>query len=181
MPAASGMLGREVASIGSTGGITGSCMGPVKQSVARPARCRRHGEGIMSGVTDAPSTGPWTQVSPWLLAALLGGAGAMHFVAPEPYLRIVPDALPAPGLLVAVSGAAEIACGALVAWPRTRRVGGWATAALFVAVFPANVQMALDSRSWPPLAQAAAWGRLPLQVPLVWCAVVVARRAGRAR
>lgn len=122
--------------------------------------------------------GPVSRASPWLLAALLGGAGVLHLVVPGPYVRIVPDVLPQPELLVAASGVAEIACGALVAWPRTRRLGGWASAALFVAVLPANVQMALDSRAWSPLAQAAAWGRLPLQVPLVWWAVLVARRAG---
>jgi len=120
--------------------------------------------------------------SPYLLSVLLLAAGINHFVNPEAYDRIIPRALPAPRTLTYVSGIAEIACAAAVAVPRTRRVGAWATAALFVAVFPANVSMALDGGlpdSDGLLSSAAvAWLRLPLQVPLVWWAVRVAR--GRA-
>ncbi|HEV2087466.1 MAG TPA: hypothetical protein VGR21_04045 [Cryptosporangiaceae bacterium] len=122
----------------------------------------------------------WARASPWLLAALLAGAGVLHFVAPQPYLRIIPKALPEPELLVAASGVVELACAGLVAHPRTRRLGGWAAAALFVVVFPANVQMALDAGRGPAWYQAVAWARLPLQVPLVWWGVAVARQAGRA-
>jgi uncharacterized membrane protein len=125
----------------------------------------------------------WKRSSPWLLAGLLAGAGVTHFVTPGPYRRIVPKALPEPEFLVAASGVAELACAALVANPRTRRFGGWASAALFVAVFPANVQMALDSGRavgsghFPGWYRAVAWARLPVQIPLVWWAAAVARRA----
>jgi uncharacterized membrane protein len=65
----------------------------------------------------------------------------------------------------------------LVAVPRTRRVGGWATAALFVVVFPANVQMALDSGDASGWYRTAVWARVPLQVPLVlWAAVLAGRQ-----
>lgn len=108
------------------------------------------------------------------LAALVAGSGVAHFVAPELYERIVPRSLGHARVLVQASGAAEVAGGLLLALPRTRRLGGWVVAALLVAVFPANVQMALDggvpgSRSFlaSPLL---AWLRLPLQVPLVWWA-----------
>jgi uncharacterized membrane protein len=121
----------------------------------------------------------WKRSSPWLLAGLLAGAGVLHFAAPRPYVKIIPKALPEPELLVAASGAAELTCAALVAHPRTRRFGGWAAAALFVAVFPANVQMALDSRRGSTAYQVASWARLPLQLPLVWWAAAVARRAAR--
>jgi uncharacterized membrane protein len=121
----------------------------------------------------------WKRSSPWLLAGLLAGAGVLHFAAPRPYVKIIPKAMPEPELLVAVSGAAELACAALVAHPRTRRFGGWAAAALFVAVFPANVQMALDSGRGSTAYQVASWARLPLQIPLVWWAAAVARRAAR--
>ena len=57
---------------------------------------------------------------------------------------------------------------------RTRRLGGWATAALFVAVFPGNVTMVVTART--PRARAVTLARLPLQVPLVLWAVRVARR-----
>jgi uncharacterized membrane protein len=119
------------------------------------------------------------RLSPWLLAGLLAAAGAMHFAAPDPYIRIVPRALPAPGALVALSGVAELACAVLVAVPRTRRIGGWATAALFVAVFPANVRMALDSAHADGWYRAVVWARLPLQVPLIAWAVTVALGRGR--
>lgn len=120
--------------------------------------------------------------SPYLLAALLGGAGALHFAIPAPYATIVPPQLGSPRAWVAASGVAEVACAAAVTVARTRRLGGWASAALFVAVFPANVQMALEGGAPGvdgPLGSAAmAWLRLPLQVPLVLWAVSVARRKG---
>src|SRR5579862_286966 len=101
------------------------------------------------------------------LAALLGFAGIAHFVNPGFFDDIVPHALPLPPRTwTHVSGAAELACAVAVARPATRRVGGLAAAALFVAVFPANVQMAVDWRRRPALERAGAYGRLPLQVPL---------------
>jgi uncharacterized membrane protein len=114
--------------------------------------------------------------SPWLLAGLLVAAGTTHVVAPAPYVRIVPRALPAPEALVALSGVVELTCAVLVAVPRTRRIGAWATVVLFVAVFPANVQMAIDSGDGAGWYRAVAWARVPLQVPLVLWAVGVARR-----
>jgi len=120
----------------------------------------------------------WQRAAPWLLAGLLGVAGTAHFLAPDSYQRTIPSALPFPRELVYASGVAELLCGAGLAFRRTRRVAGWATAALFVAVFPANVQMALAGRSGAsPLHQAILWVRLPLQVPLVVWAAQVARRA----
>ncbi|PZS30064.1 MAG: hypothetical protein DLM59_11775 [Pseudonocardiales bacterium] len=118
----------------------------------------------------------WQRAAPWLLAGLLGVAGTAHFLAPDSYQRTIPAALPYPRELVYVSGVAELLCGAGLTYRRTRRVAGWATAALFVAVFPANVQMALAGRDASPLHQAILWVRLPLQVPLVLWAAGVARR-----
>ncbi|MDQ6649379.1 MAG: hypothetical protein M3Z02_04605 [Actinomycetota bacterium] len=123
------------------------------------------------------------QISPYLLAGLLAAAGVTHFVHPEPYARIVPHVLPARRALVALSGLAELACAAALVAPRTRRLAGWATAGLFVAVFPANVQMALDAGAPGTsglLGPAVAWLRLPVQVPLVIWAVHVARTARSA-
>lgn len=112
--------------------------------------------------------------SPYVLAGVLVGAGALHLLFPGPYIEIVPAALPAPGRLVFVSGVAEIACGLAVLVPRTRRAGGLAAAALFVAVFPANVQMVVDAHG---LGRALAALRLPLQIPLVMWAWQVRRTA----
>lgn len=111
------------------------------------------------------------------LAALLGVAGATHFTRPKFYDVIVPESLPGtPRQWTYASGAAELAVAAAVATPRTRRLGGFAAAALFLAVFPANVKMALDFREKSPKARALAYGRLPLQLPLVAWAWKVARQ-----
>jgi uncharacterized membrane protein len=106
------------------------------------------------------------------LCALIGGSGVLHFLVPAPYRRIVPASRrPQATAVVAVSGICEIVCAALLAAPRTRRLGAYATAALLVAVFPANIQMALDTLhpgvSHSPVVTAAVWLRLPLQYPLI--------------
>lgn len=115
------------------------------------------------------------RASPYLLAALLAAAGVTHLLRPEPYVSIVPRLLPAPRALVYLSGLAELGCAAGLCFRRTRAPAAWATAALFVAVFPANVQMALDAGGRSPAYLAAVWGRVPLQVPLVLWAVRTAR------
>ena len=123
----------------------------------------------------------WRSASPYLLAGLLTVTGSLHFIAPRPYAEIVPEQLPSPYGLVYASGVAELLCAAGLAVPRTRRVAAWATAALFVVVFPANVKMALDSTDRSVLYQAGVWARLPVQVPLVLWAVSIARRARPAQ
>ncbi|MDT0380044.1 hypothetical protein RM572_14875 [Streptomyces sp. DSM 42041] len=114
------------------------------------------------------------------LAALLIGAGALHFARPEPFDTIVPRSLPGPPRRwTHLSGAAELAVGAAVAHPRTRRLGGYAAAALFAAVFPANVRMARDWRDRPAPLRYGAYARLPLQAPLILWALHVAHHAER--
>lgn len=119
------------------------------------------------------------RASPWLLVALLAGGGTLHFLRPEPYDALIPPFLPEPRLWTWGSGVAELVCAAAVAHPRTRRAGALATALLFVAVFPGNVQMALDAAS--PSGRLVAYARLPLQVPLVLWALQVRRDAGWRR
>ncbi len=121
-------------------------------------------------------TTPRSPRSPIILAGLLATAGVAHFAVPEQFDATIPRALPgSPRGWTYVSGAAELALAAGVAHPRTRRTAAFAAAAFFVAVFPANVQMAVDWRDRPAPQRALAFGRLPLQVPLVlW-----ARRVGR--
>ncbi|MET9627321.1 hypothetical protein ABZX92_07640 [Lentzea sp. NPDC006480] len=112
------------------------------------------------------------------LAALLGLAGVTHFTRPKNYDAIVPRSLPGtPRQWTYVSGVAELALATAVAVPRTRKLGGVLAAAFFVAVFPANVKMALDFRTKSPKARALAYGRLPLQIPLVAWAWKVAKAA----
>jgi uncharacterized membrane protein len=117
--------------------------------------------------------------SPYLLAGLLTVTGTLHFVVPKVFASIIPPQLPARYALVYASGAAELACAAGLAVPRTRRVAGWATALLFVSVFPANVQMALDAGDRSAAYRAATYARLPIQVPLVLWAISVARVSRR--
>ncbi|MBR7838553.1 hypothetical protein KDL01_35125 [Actinospica durhamensis] len=112
------------------------------------------------------------------LAGLLAAAGVTHLTKPGPYDRLVPKALPGQARWWTYgSGVAELAVAAAVALPATRRTGASAAAGLFAAVFPANVKMAWDWRHRGPLARTVAYGRLPVQVPLVVWALAVRRGA----
>jgi len=114
--------------------------------------------------------------SPLLLAGLLATAGVTHFAAPRSYDETIPSGLPGSRRAwTYASGVVELALAAGVVLPRTRRTAALATAAFFVGVFPANVKMALDWRHRPAPQKAAAFGRLPLQVPLILWARGVAR------
>jgi uncharacterized membrane protein len=107
------------------------------------------------------------RISIYLLALLFVGAGVLHFVAPAPYLRIMPPYLPTPLLLVYISGAAEIAGGIGLLLPATRRLAGWGLLALLVAVFPANVYMLQAHGTGMAVPLWALWLRLPLQLVLM--------------
>ena len=97
-------------------------------------------------------------------------AGVNHFVDPDFYLAMMPPFLPAHAFLVAASGVFEIMGGVAVLIPRVRRAAGWGLVALLVAVFPANLYMALNAALFPDLPEAALWGRLPFQLVFVaWC------------
>jgi uncharacterized membrane protein len=110
------------------------------------------------------------------LAGLLGVSGIGHFARPGFFDSIAPRSLPGePRFWTHASGVAELGVAAAVAVPRTRRLGGYAAAALFVGVFPANVSMALRWSDRSPREKAIAYGRLPLQVPLVVWALRLAR------
>lgn len=103
-----------------------------------------------------------------LLASIFAVSGLLHFVRPRPFERIVPRGLPRRRELVYASGAVELACAAGLVVPSTRRLAGLASAGLLVAVFPANVQMALDiGRGRSTVATVAAVLRLPMQWPLI--------------
>jgi uncharacterized membrane protein len=111
------------------------------------------------------------------------GSGALHFLVPGLYARIVPRWVGDRKRVVLASGVVELVCGGLLLGRKTQAAGGWLTAALLVAVFPANVQMVLDvgtehqaAAGVPPgVFRVLGTARLPLQVPLVLRAVRVAR------
>ena len=93
----------------------------------------------------------------------------MHFVRPATYEAIVPTQLGHAGVLVAISGLAEIAGGLGLMIPRTRRAAGIGLIALLVAVWPANWYMALEAPRFAAIAPAWVWwARVPLQVLLLW-------------
>ncbi len=115
----------------------------------------------------------------FLLALLFTGAGINHFINPVFYLRMMPPYLPWHGALVAISGVAEIAIGLGLLIPRTVRLSAWAAIALLVAVFPANVQMALHPETFPEFSPTALLVRLPLQGVLIVWAFWFTRRNSR--
>ena len=115
------------------------------------------------------------------MGAVLIGMGALHFAAPKPFDSIVPAELPgSQRFYTLASGVSEVAVGGLLVAPNARRVGALAAIALFVGVFPANVNMV---RLWfkepakPLPMRVAAIARLPLQVPMIIQALRVYRES----
>ncbi|MEA5365709.1 hypothetical protein VA596_39720 [Amycolatopsis sp., V23-08] len=109
-----------------------------------------------------------------VLAGALGFMGVLHFVAPKPFDGLIPRSLPGSRRAWTYgSGVAELTVAAAVATPRTRRLGGLAAALLFLGVFPGNVKMAVDASSAPLPQRLIAFGRLPLQWPMIAWALKV--------
>ncbi|MEO8900490.1 MAG: DoxX family membrane protein [Polyangiaceae bacterium] len=113
-----------------------------------------------------------------LLAAVMIGAGVLHFAQPAGFVKIVPRFLPAPYFLVLLSGGFEILGGVGLLVPRSRRFASFGLIALFVAVLPANINMAVNDiqPATTHIPTAFLWLRLPLQALLVAWAWWVGRR-----
>lgn len=95
-------------------------------------------------------------------------SGTAHLVKPNIFEPLMPDFLPNHREIILASGVAELLCAAGMVLPPTRRLAGLASAALLVGVFPGNLKMADDARRLgSPTFQAIAYGRLPLQLPLI--------------
>jgi uncharacterized membrane protein len=112
----------------------------------------------------------------YLFGVLFIAAGANHFVNPGFYLRMMPAYLPWHSELVAVSGVAEMALGALLLVPRFQVVAAWGLIALLIAVFPANLNMALHPEQFATVSPTVLWLRLPLQGVLIAWAYWYTRR-----
>ncbi len=105
--------------------------------------------------------------SRYLLGVLFTAAGINHFVSPAFYLAMMPDYLPWHSELVFVSGVAEVGLGLLLLFQRWSVLAAWGLIALLLAVFPANMQMALHPDRYPSISPALLWMRLPLQPLLI--------------
>jgi uncharacterized membrane protein len=114
-----------------------------------------------------------------LLSAFFIVAGTMHFVAPDAYVRIVPPVLPVPGVLVLLSGVAEIFGGCGLLLPFTQRLAAWGLVLLLLVVFPANIYTAVSHVSFPGIFGQSwvQWLRLPLQIPLILWALRYTKRS----
>ena len=99
----------------------------------------------------------------YLLALFYIGAGVNHFVNPGFYLNIMPPYLPWHLELVYLSGIIEIVLGIMVLIPRFTSISGWGIIALLIAVFPANLHMALNPHLYPNIKPILLYIRLPLQ------------------
>jgi uncharacterized membrane protein len=130
---------------------------------------------LMRASENAPS-----QATAQRMGAMLVGMGVLHFVAPKPFDTIVPAELPGSARFYTLaSGVAEAATGAMLIAPRTRRVGALAAVALYIGVFPANINSVrvMWNNGWA--ARIGTIARLPLQIPMITKALKVYRNAPR--
>jgi len=114
----------------------------------------------------------------YVFGIALALAGLNHFIHPDGYIRIVPPYLPSPVALVELSGIAEIVLGILMLIPRTVRLAAWGSIALLIAVFPANIHMALHPELFPGIPPFLLWLRLPFQILFIAWAYYYTRPSG---
>jgi uncharacterized membrane protein len=129
-------------------------------------------------MTTTPLVQREVQSTAYRVAAMLIGIGTVHFLAPKPFDQIVPVELPGtPRFYTYASGVTEIATGALLVPRTTRRFAALVAVALFVGVFPANVNMCRLwwGKPWP--MRIIALARLPLQIPMITTALKIRRNS----
>lgn len=105
----------------------------------------------------------------YFMALLYLVAGINHFVMPEFYLRIMPPYIPEHHLMVILSGVAEIVLGLMLVVPQCTRIAAWGIIVLLIAIFPANLHMALHYEDFA-ISPWIGYGRLPLQLVLLYWA-----------
>jgi uncharacterized membrane protein len=113
----------------------------------------------------------------YLLCVFFVLAGLNHFLNPAFYQKSMPPYLPWHLFLVYFSGFVEIALGVLLLAPAFTRIAAWGLIALLIAVFPANIQMAINPQLYPDINPLALWLRLPLQAVFIAWAYWYTRRA----
>lgn len=112
-----------------------------------------------------------------VMAVLMMAVGILHFVKPDGFVSIVPRALPDPLLLVQVSGFFEVLGGAGLLVPRVRRAAGIGLVALYICVFPANINMVVHPELGGSVPVWALWLRLPFQILFIAAALWVSKPA----
>ena len=140
--------------------------------------CETRIMSLKKNVSEDSRSGGKKHIVPVVTAGFLGTTGVLHFAKPEHYDAIVPRALPGSARFYTyASGVAELGIAGLLTAPKTRRAGALAAIALYTAVFPANVQMAWDWRHESAFKRVVAFGRLPLQIPLIHSAWKIYRNS----
>ncbi|WP_249069959.1 DoxX family protein [Argonema antarcticum] len=111
----------------------------------------------------------WKGILRVILSIFMVTIGVLHFVRPDPFVKIVPPQLPYPLELVYISGFFEILGGVGLLIPFVSRAAAWGLIALFIAVFPANINQAVNNIAIEgiPHNQLLYWGRLPFQAVLI--------------
>jgi uncharacterized membrane protein len=118
----------------------------------------------------APKEGTAIVIGRIILALLFILSGSLHFIAPQPYIKIVPPYLSAHLPIVYISGAAEILGGIGLLIPSTRQAAAWGLVVLLIAILPANIYMAtahlrapgVMGQSWAPVAACSVATPSPL-------------------
>jgi uncharacterized membrane protein len=108
----------------------------------------------------------------YVMGAVYILAGVNHFVHEPFYTKMLAGFLPYPLALVYISGVVEILCGLGLLIPSTRKAAAWGTVLLLLAIFPANINMAVHHEHWPDISTSALYLRLPVQLILIWLAYV---------
>ena len=132
----------------------------------------------------APTTTPVESPGYRNLRLRVGGGlvfmAILHVIVPKPFLKIIPRQLGAPRFWNLAAGAAEGAAGALLLSkdPQKHKIGGALATATFVAVYPANIQMAIDAGKPTNPKAIGAWLRLPLQFPMIASGIRLAKGEG---
>ena len=103
----------------------------------------------------------------YLFAAIFIFAGFNHFRDLGFYLRIMPPYLPWPSALHLIAGFFEVVLGVMLLITRFQRMAAWGLIALLLAVYPANIHMAVNHHLYPDLSMIFHWIRLPLQFVLI--------------
>ena len=131
---------------------------------------RGENQGESETLPFMPSSAVRLALSRTLIALLFSAMGVMHFVTPEPFMKVMPSMLPAPYALVLVSGVFEILGGIGVLISRVRRAAGIGLIALLAAVYPVNITMfwrQVQTHPWD-ITSTVLLLRLPLQFVLIW-------------